>query len=321
MWSPRSLLSRKCWDIKYLCHSVSNTDKGPSEIKVKEGGFTQTPGFGSFNANSPDSMAYQWLSTFLMLPPFNTIPRAVVTLLHKIISQLTHNCDLATAMHWNVNIWYATSNRGHNPQVGSHCLRGWRKAEPPGSEREAPVHLTSRKQRDARDRCPSSTASWLFAELWANLWCIILIIPPALTSDTSWGPRLQRVTLWKHFVSKPSTCCPCLAFFSVLKLGIPKASLTYAASAKTKYFSHCKFFYTWMRTIERARTETVSLRRKSQVEETLLNVISYNLLYLLLMNSTSSFQNSKASEDYIIFLKSLFYEGDIWWKIDWMLVV
>jgi hypothetical protein len=66
-----------------------------------------------------------------------------------------------------------------------------------------------------------------------------------------------------------------------------------------------------MRTIERARTETVSLRRKSQVEETLLNVISYNLLYLLLMNSTSSFQNSKASEDYIIFLKSLFYEGDI----------
>ena len=47
----------------------------------------------------------QWLSTFLMLRPFNTVPHVVVTSNHKIILLLLHNYSLVTAMNHNANIF------------------------------------------------------------------------------------------------------------------------------------------------------------------------------------------------------------------------
>jgi hypothetical protein len=48
----------------------------------------------------------QWLSTFLMLGPFNTVPPVVVTPKHKIVLLQLHNCNFATFANLNVNIWY-----------------------------------------------------------------------------------------------------------------------------------------------------------------------------------------------------------------------
>ena len=47
--------------------------------------------------------AFQWLSTFLMLRPFNTVPHVVV-INHKIILLLLHNCNFDTFMNRNINI-------------------------------------------------------------------------------------------------------------------------------------------------------------------------------------------------------------------------
>jgi hypothetical protein len=43
-------------------------------------------------------------ATFLMLWPFNTVPRGVATPVTKLYIFLLHNCDFATVMDCNVNI-------------------------------------------------------------------------------------------------------------------------------------------------------------------------------------------------------------------------
>ena len=65
----------------------------------------------------------QWFSAFLMPWPFNnTVPHVVVTSNHKIILLLLHNCNFATVINHNVNIWYVTQ-RVYDPQVENHCTR------------------------------------------------------------------------------------------------------------------------------------------------------------------------------------------------------
>ena len=60
----------------------------------------------------------QWCSTFLTLGHFNTVPRAVVTHKHRIISWLLPNCNFVTAMNYNVNIWGDRGCKaGCDPQV------------------------------------------------------------------------------------------------------------------------------------------------------------------------------------------------------------
>ena len=49
-----------------------------------------------------------------MLRPFNTVPHVVVTPNDKIIPLLLHNCNFATNINHNVNIWPCG---GCNPQV------------------------------------------------------------------------------------------------------------------------------------------------------------------------------------------------------------
>lgn len=63
----------------------------------------------------------QGFPTFLMLHPLETVPRGVATPGYKITSLLLHNCHFASAMNDNVNIRYATSPKGHGPQLGNHC--------------------------------------------------------------------------------------------------------------------------------------------------------------------------------------------------------
>jgi hypothetical protein len=46
----------------------------------------------------------QWSSAFLMLWPFNTIPKVVVTTAIKLFPLLLHNCNFATITYYNVNI-------------------------------------------------------------------------------------------------------------------------------------------------------------------------------------------------------------------------
>lgn len=46
-------------------------------------------------------------SAFLILRPFNTVPHVVVTANRKIISLLLYNCNFASVLNCNVNIWYA----------------------------------------------------------------------------------------------------------------------------------------------------------------------------------------------------------------------
>ena len=48
----------------------------------------------------------QWLSTFLTLGSFNTVPHVEVTNNQKIISLLFHNCNFVTVMNHNINIWH-----------------------------------------------------------------------------------------------------------------------------------------------------------------------------------------------------------------------
>jgi hypothetical protein len=65
----------------------------------------------------------QWLSTFLMLRPFNTVPHVVVTPSHKTISLLLLNWNFATVMNHNINGWY-TGYLIQNPKgVVAHRLR------------------------------------------------------------------------------------------------------------------------------------------------------------------------------------------------------
>jgi hypothetical protein len=44
----------------------------------------------------------QWLSTFLMLSPFHTVPHVVVTPTIKLSSLLLLNCNFATVMNHNI---------------------------------------------------------------------------------------------------------------------------------------------------------------------------------------------------------------------------
>ena len=57
----------------------------------------------------------QCFSTFLMLQPFNTVLHVVVTPNHTIISLLFHNCNFATVMNCNVNIF---GDRGLSKGLG-----------------------------------------------------------------------------------------------------------------------------------------------------------------------------------------------------------
>ena len=45
------------------------------------------------------------LSSFLLLCNFNAVPHVVVTLTHKVIPLLLHNCNCTTAMNHNIHIW------------------------------------------------------------------------------------------------------------------------------------------------------------------------------------------------------------------------
>lgn len=70
----------------------------------------------------------QGFSTFLMLQPSNTVSHVVVTTDYKFISLLLHNCNFASVMNHNVNIWYAgylisDPQSGHSPQIESCCSR------------------------------------------------------------------------------------------------------------------------------------------------------------------------------------------------------
>jgi hypothetical protein len=58
----------------------------------------------------------QRFPTFLMLRPFDTVPHAVVTPNHKIISLKLHNCNFAAVMNQNVNICFLTV-------LGDRCER------------------------------------------------------------------------------------------------------------------------------------------------------------------------------------------------------
>lgn len=53
-------------------------------------------------------MIQQCISTFLMLPPFNTVPHIVVTANHNIISLLFQNINFAIIVNCNVDIWFVT---------------------------------------------------------------------------------------------------------------------------------------------------------------------------------------------------------------------
>ena len=70
----------------------------------------------------------QGFSAFLMLWPFSTVLYAVVTLDHKVILLLLHNCNFTTVMNCNVNVWdtgylICDSQRGRDPQVENCCSR------------------------------------------------------------------------------------------------------------------------------------------------------------------------------------------------------
>lgn len=68
------------------------------------------------------SSSRPWLSTFLMLRPFYTVPCAVLTPKQKIILLLLPNCSFGPVRNCNANIWhagYVTCNmqRGCNLQI------------------------------------------------------------------------------------------------------------------------------------------------------------------------------------------------------------
>jgi len=49
----------------------------------------------------------QWLSTFVVLRPYNTVPHVSVTPHHKIIALLLHNCNFVTVTSCNVPVWHS----------------------------------------------------------------------------------------------------------------------------------------------------------------------------------------------------------------------
>jgi len=54
----------------------------------------------------------QWFPTFLMLWP---VPHVALTPKHNVISLLLHNCNFATVMNCNINIWGEVLPKGLQP--------------------------------------------------------------------------------------------------------------------------------------------------------------------------------------------------------------
>ena len=86
------------------------------------------------------SFAYfldHWLSTSLMLFPFNTVPHVVVTPNHKIFLLLHHNCTFAIVRNHSTStcgFWWSWATpvsgpfdlqRGCDPQIEICCFRPW----------------------------------------------------------------------------------------------------------------------------------------------------------------------------------------------------
>jgi hypothetical protein len=65
----------------------------------------------------------RWLSVFLMLQPFNTVPHVMLSLDDNIILLLLHNCNFASGMNCNVNFWYAEYLMWDPKRVTTHRLR------------------------------------------------------------------------------------------------------------------------------------------------------------------------------------------------------
>jgi hypothetical protein len=66
-----------------------------------------------------------WFSTFLMLWPFNIVLHVVVTQTIKLFCCYFQNCNFATVMNYNINIWCASPVEwwfGHQ-KVSTHRLR------------------------------------------------------------------------------------------------------------------------------------------------------------------------------------------------------
>lgn len=82
-----------------------------------------------------------WWSGVPILPnamTLNTVPHIVGSPTIKLLLLLRHNCNFATTMNWNVNIWYLgcsvvlcdprerviwSPQRGRDPQFKNHCPR------------------------------------------------------------------------------------------------------------------------------------------------------------------------------------------------------
>jgi hypothetical protein len=61
-----------------------------------------------------------------MLWPFNTVPQVGATPTIKLFLLLLYNCNFATVMNSNVNVFGDRGlPRGHDPQVGKHCSRSF----------------------------------------------------------------------------------------------------------------------------------------------------------------------------------------------------
>ena len=76
------------------------------------------------------SVWYSGLSTFLTLPPFNTVPHVVVAPTIKLLFLLPHDCTLATVRNSNINICVFRWSQGspvkwvsHPKKVTTHRLR------------------------------------------------------------------------------------------------------------------------------------------------------------------------------------------------------
>ena len=85
---------------------VSKTN-GDSIDSVSEG-CAEALGFACLPLLEPleSSLAHlleEWFSTFLMMQPFNTVPHAVGTPNHKVLSWLLHNCKF-NVMSCYINI-------------------------------------------------------------------------------------------------------------------------------------------------------------------------------------------------------------------------
>lgn len=93
-----------------------NSASSPKRCTYKNSHSTSSPGYNSLLPLSFNCLLNQWFSIFLMLQPLNTTLRVVVTLNHKTISLLIHNCNFSTIMNHNVsdmqNIWYEIPMKG-----------------------------------------------------------------------------------------------------------------------------------------------------------------------------------------------------------------